>query len=149
MAAESKFEIMRKDLFERLAKSRFRSKFRLGIKEQKYLANKGDALVLAHAREFLTERLAPAKPKNDGSQTPMRGHPVFIAQHATGLCCRKCLRKWHGIGMGKAVPPEVVVKLVEVIGEWISHQPRVAPDEIDPRAEKKNPSTDDGQMSLF
>lgn len=148
MAKETKFESMRKDLFERLAKSRFRSKFRLGLKEQKYLANKGDALVLEHARDFLTERLAPAKPQNDGSQTPMRGHPVFIAQHATGLCCRKCLRKWHGIGAGKEVPPNVVAKLVDVIGEWLARQPRVAADDVG-EVKKEKPKPNDGQMSFF
>ena len=42
----------------------------------------------------LNQRLADAYPANDGRQTPMRNHPVFIAQHATGTCCRKCLEKW-------------------------------------------------------
>ncbi len=29
-----------------------------------------------------------AEPRNDGKQTPFRGHPVFTAQHATATCCR-------------------------------------------------------------
>jgi len=44
-----------------------------------------------HARDFVNECLAPELPKNDGKQTPMKNHPVFIAQHATATCCRKCL----------------------------------------------------------
>jgi hypothetical protein len=36
----------------------------------------------SHAVYFITTRLAPVPrfPKNDDMQTPMRGHPVFIAQ---------------------------------------------------------------------
>ena len=37
------------------------------------------------------------------SQTPMRGHPVFIAQHATATCCRECIRKWHKMQPGKGL----------------------------------------------
>jgi hypothetical protein len=33
----------------------------------------------------------------------MRGHPVFIAQHATATCCRGCLAKWHDIPAGRAL----------------------------------------------
>ena len=84
-------------LFEKLAKSRFRSSFILKGKELEYLKSKGLEVIMDHGREFIATRLAPANPPNDGKQTPMRNHPVFIAQHATGTCCRKCLQKWHGI----------------------------------------------------
>src|SRR3546814_7102519 len=50
---------------------------------------------------IVEKRLAPAEPVNDGKQTPMRGHPVLIAQHATATCCRSCLAKWHGIPAGR------------------------------------------------
>ena len=43
----------------------------------------------------IIKRIAPKEPLNDGKQTPMKGHPVFIAQHATATCCRECTRKWH------------------------------------------------------
>ena len=76
------------DLFSALSKSSFRSRFRLGPKERAYLAEKSLLVVLEHGRHFVNERLAPAEPKNDGRQTPMRGHPIFIAQHATAACCR-------------------------------------------------------------
>src|SRR3546814_17950696 len=89
-------------LFAGLATSRFRSRFRLGEKEHTYLATRGLPIVLDHAADFVEKRLAPAEPVNDGKQTPMRGHPVFIAQHATATCCRSCLAKWHGIPAGRA-----------------------------------------------
>ncbi|APX24515.1 MULTISPECIES: DUF4186 family protein [Salipiger] len=87
-------------LFERLARSRFRSRFRLGMKERDYLDTKGRAVIESHATDFVRQRLAPAQPKNDGRQTPMRGHPAFVAQHATATCCRSCLAKW-----GTGCPP--------------------------------------------
>jgi len=84
-------------LFQRLAKSRFRSSFKLKGKELEYLRSKGLNVILDHGRDFVSERLAPANPSNDGKQTPMKNHPIFIAQHATATCCRKCLQKWHKI----------------------------------------------------
>lgn len=82
-------------LFARLSRSKFRSRFRLGMKERQYCLEKGAPVIEQHAADFVAKRLAPALPANDGKQTPMRGHPVFIAQHATATCCRGCLAKWH------------------------------------------------------
>ncbi|HGL6830694.1 TPA: DUF4186 family protein [Citrobacter koseri] len=65
-------------LFSRLSRSPFRSRFRLGAKERQYCWDKGAQVIDQHAAEFIAKRLAPAFPRNDGKQTPMRGHPVFI-----------------------------------------------------------------------
>ena len=89
-------------LFARLACSTFRSRFRLGMKERQYCLDKGPEVIDQHAADFIRQRLASAAPANDGKQTPMRGHPVFIAQHATATCCRGCLEKWHAIPPGRA-----------------------------------------------
>ena len=110
------------DLFAALARSTFRRRFRLGAKERRYLEEKGLDAVLHHARQFLIERLAPAHPANDGKQTPMRGHPVFLAQHATATCCRGCLSKWHGIEAGRAMTDEEVAYAVDVIRRWLLDQ---------------------------
>ena len=40
------------------------------------------ATIREHTAHFVRTRLAPALIPNDGKQTPMRGHPVFVAQHA-------------------------------------------------------------------
>ena len=72
-----------------LKKAKFRSKFKLTLKERDYIATKGLETIKDHAYQFVNIRVAPDFPKNDGNQTPMRGHPVFIAQHATATCCRK------------------------------------------------------------
>ncbi|WP_232316629.1 DUF4186 domain-containing protein [Candidatus Burkholderia verschuerenii] len=84
-------------VFDALAKSAFRRRFALGVREGRYLRERGMRTVIAQAHELIAKRLAPQLPLNDGKQTPMRGHPVFIAQHATATCCRSCLAKWHGI----------------------------------------------------
>ena len=72
----------------RLSRSNFRSRFHLKAQDKQYIREKGWNTVADHAADFVSKRLAPAAPKNDGKQTPMRGHPVFIAQHATACCCR-------------------------------------------------------------
>lgn len=107
------------DLFAALERSRFRTRFRLGPREQAYLASRGLDTVLSHASDFVATRLAPALPPNDGSQTPMRGHPVFIAQHATATCCRGCLAKWHGIPPGRPLEPAEQAHVVATIARWL------------------------------
>ena len=110
------------DLFERLSRSAFRSKFRLKPEYVEYVNAKGMAAIRRHACDFVRRRLAPAVPSNDGRQTPMRGHPVFIAQHATGCCCRGCLAKWHGIPAGRMLTAAEQGYVVAVIMEWIRRQ---------------------------
>jgi len=109
-------------VFARLGRSPFRRRFRLRTAERDYLARKGLEVVLEHGRDFIDKRLAPAEPANDGKQTPMRNHPVFIAQHATATCCRGCLEKWHAIPKGHALSFEEKQYVVEVIGRWLRAQ---------------------------
>lgn len=75
-----------------------------------------------HAEDFITKREAPAYIPNDGKQTPMRGHPVFIAQHATATCCRECIRKWHKIQPGRELSQVQQEYLVDVIMTWIERE---------------------------
>ena len=89
------------EIFARLPRSSFRSRVRLRPQERAYLEARGLDAILAHGRDFVERRLAPALPANDGRQTPMRGHPIFIAQRATATCCRSCLAKWHDIPAGR------------------------------------------------
>lgn len=110
------------DLFERLGRSKFRSRFKLGAKERTYYQQKGPDEIAAQASMFVTERLAPARPKNDGKQTPMRNHPVFIAQHATATCCRSCLAKWHSIPAGRPLTDQQIDYVTAVIIAWLKRQ---------------------------
>ncbi len=105
-----------------LKRSKFRSKFRLAPQYLEYIGAKGLETIRKHAYQIVSTRIAPAFPKNDGKQTPMKGHPVFIAQHATATCCRKCLEKWHGIGTGRALDEKEIDYIVALIMEWVRLQ---------------------------
>ena len=108
-----------------LGRSRFRRRFALGPRERRYLADRGHETVMTHARQFIDQRLAPAAPPNDGRQTPMRGHPVFIAQHATATCCRKCLSRWHDIPAGHALTEPEIAHVLAMIDAWLGEQTKV------------------------
>jgi len=105
-----------------LRKSKFRSRFKLSQKDRDYIAAKGLETIKDHAFQFINARVAPDFPKNDGQQTPMKGHPVFIAQHATATCCRGCLQKWHGIEKGMALDEADVDFVMALIMGWIEQQ---------------------------
>ena len=104
-----------RQLFERLDNSKFRSSFRLKQKDIDYINEKGLNTIRQHAKDFIAKREAPAYIANDGKQTPMRGHPVFIAQHATATCCRECIRKWYKMQLGKKLSQVQRDYLVEII----------------------------------
>ncbi|PTW62351.1 uncharacterized protein DUF4186 [Breoghania corrubedonensis] len=106
-------------LFDRLSRSAFRSRFTLNAKDRAYAKARGRETIARHAADFVEARLAPAEPANDGRQTPMRGHPVFVAQHATATCCRGCLLKWHGIEKGRALTPAEQTYAAKVVMAWI------------------------------
>ena len=109
-------------VLESLSKSKFRSSFYLKTKDKEYVREKGIETIEKHTRDFIEKRLAPKEIKNDGKQTPMRGHPVFIAQHATACCCRGCLNKWHKIPKNTELSNEQKDYIVEVIMTWIKRQ---------------------------
>jgi exodeoxyribonuclease V alpha subunit len=106
-------------LFDRLRQSTFRSRFHLKAADKKYVSEKGLETIQLHACDFVAKRLAPAVIPNDGKQTPMRGHPVFLAQHATGCCCRGCLFKWHHIPLGRQLTDEEQQYVIAVLMAWI------------------------------
>ena len=110
------------NLFDRLARSNFRSSFHLKPKDRAYIDAKGLATIRQHAKDFIASRLAPAVIPNDGKQTPMRGHPVFLAQHATGCCCRGCFSKWHHIPAGRQLTSQEQDYAVAVLMTWITRE---------------------------
>jgi hypothetical protein len=105
-----------------LERSNFRSKFRLTPKDQNYISIKGLETIKKHSLQFINSRVATDFPKNDGKQTPMRGHPVFISQHATATCCWKCIQKWYGIEKGRAMNAEKIDYVVAMIIGFIERQ---------------------------
>jgi hypothetical protein len=107
------------EVFAALEENSFRCRVRLGPRDHAYLVAKTLPVILEHARGFVRERLGPAYPPNDGEQTPRNGHPVFVAQHGTATCCRKCLDKWHGINQGSPLTAEQVDYVIRVLERWL------------------------------
>ena len=109
-------------LFQRLSRSSFRSKFKLAPADIRYITTRGRAAIEQHAADFIVARLAAASPRNDGRQTPLRGHPVFTAQHATATCCRGCIAKWHGIPENRELTAEEQQRLAGIIMAWLDRE---------------------------
>lgn len=107
------------EALEKLNHSKFRSSFHLRKYQKEYIKEKGMDVIESHARDFVRDRLAPAEIENDGRQTPMKGHPVFIAQHATATCCRGCLCKWYRVPEHTELTPVQQEKIVRLIMAWI------------------------------
>ena len=110
------------EAFERLAKSKFRSRFRLTAADFAYVERVGLETVRRHAEDFVRTKLAPAEPEKDGRQTPMRGHPVFKAMHATAMCCRGCMAKWWKVVPHRPLTDEQQRKVVGMLLAWIDRQ---------------------------
>ena len=109
---------------EKLANSKFRSSFKLTRKEVLYIEEKGIDVIRMHAADFVRNRLAPANPINDGKQTPMHGHPVFKAMHATACCCRGCMLKWYKVSPNRELTDDEQRRIVNLLIAWIEKNRR-------------------------
>ena len=107
---------------EKLEHSKFRSGFRLTKKEKEYLSEKGMETIRRHAGDFVRQKLSPADPLNDGKQTPMHGHPVFKAMHATACCCRGCLNKWYKVPLHRELTESEQQRIVNLLMAWIEKE---------------------------
>ena len=106
----------------KLNKSKFRSRFHLKQEDIDYIDKKGLEKIRSDAEDFISKRLAPAQIPNDGRQTPMKGHPVFIAQLATACCCRGCLNKWYNVPKNTELSAVRQKKIVNLIMTWIEKE---------------------------
>jgi hypothetical protein len=100
----------------------FRAKFHLRGRERAKAELSAASTMRWHARDLITRRLAPAEPYKDGKQTPYRGHPVFVAQHATATCCRNCLLRCHRIPKGRELNKREREYVVDVVCRWIERE---------------------------
>ena len=112
---------------EKLERSPFRRRFHLSAADRAYIRDKGLDTVERHGADFIRQRLAPAHIPNDGRQTPMKGHPIFVAQHATACCCRGCLYKWHKIAPGTALTAAQQAYIVGMLLYWLRHEMGCSP----------------------
>ena len=106
-------------LMNSISKSKFRNSFHLKEKDILYIKEKGLDKIEEHAYDFLNKRIKPAVIPNDGKQTPMRGHPIFIGQHACACCCRGCVYKWHHFEMERELTNIEIDYLVKVLMTWV------------------------------
>jgi Domain of unknown function (DUF4186) len=116
------FSVSEDELERRLAavpRQPFRARFHLRGRDRATVELRGMDAIRRHAHELIERRLAPAAPAKDGKQTPYRGHPVFVAQHATATCCRSCLARNHAIPPGQPLSSAERDYVVEVICRWI------------------------------
>lgn len=109
-------------LLDRIGRHPFRAGFHLRGRDRATAELRGLATMRAHAAELVADRLAVAEPRRDGKQTPYRGHPVFVAQHATATCCRSCLLRWHEVPKGRPLTRAERARVVDVITRWIERE---------------------------
>ena len=116
----NKEKIINNKLLE-LSNSKFRNSFHLRKYMIKYIDEQGMDKILEHSYDFVNQKLVILK-DNDGKQTPMKGHPVFIAMHACACCCRGCLEKWHDIPKNKKLSNNEINYIVTILMEWIKKE---------------------------
>lgn len=119
----TKSDIGIENLLLSLSRTKFRGSFHLNNKMKEYVREKGIDKIKSDAYDLIKKRIAPQVIKNDGKQTPMKQvHPVFIAQHATGACCRGCLERIHNIEKNRVLNAEEIDYIVKVIMMWIKNE---------------------------
>ena len=72
------------DKINSLSLSKFRSSFHLRKYMIEYIKEKGLEKIEEDAYYFIKNRLSDISKVRDGHQTPMKGHPVFIASTCNG-----------------------------------------------------------------
>ena len=110
------------DAFAKLARSKFRSRFKLAADDLAYIDRVGLETIRRHAEDFVREKLGPAEPRNDGKQIPMRGHPIFKAMHGSAMCCRGCMEKWWHVKRGIPLTDEQRAKAVDFLMAWVERR---------------------------
>lgn len=105
-----------------IAKLPTRSRFHLPGRERATAVTLGESGLRWYAYDLVVRRIGPAKPAREGRQTPYRGHPVFVAQHATATCCRGCLEEVHAIPQGHVLDKAELNYIVNLICLWLSRE---------------------------
>ena len=110
------------EAFAKLARSKFRSRFKLAADDLAYIERVGLETIRRHAEDFVREKLGPAEPVNDGKQTPMKGHPIFKAMHGSAMCCRGCMEKWWKVKRGVPLTDAQEEKAVDFLMAWVKRR---------------------------
>ena len=109
----------KEEAYAKLQKSKFRASFNLSEADIEYIEAKGLGTIREHAVDFVRKKLSAAYPDADGRQTPMSGHPVFKAMHATAFCCRGCMHKWYNVPLGAPLSDDQQKRIVNFLMYWV------------------------------
>ena len=79
---------------------------------------KGDALAI------LAKKVGPKSKGTpwDSRGTPYDGDMIFLGQHATATCCRRCIQEWHGIPDDRELTVEEIKYFVDLIVQYIQRR---------------------------
>ena len=102
-----------------LSKSPVYNEIYLTQKERKYYLERNCEEMRKETEEIvrksLEKKISPKKDKH----TRQWGHPVYVAQRATGCCCRKCLYEWHNIPVNRRMTENEVRYVTDLLMEWM------------------------------
>ena len=82
---------MNEDIFARLNRSAFRSRFKLSPADKDYVREKGVETIRRHAEDFVARRLAPADIPNEGRHRCAATRsllPSMLPEPAVGNACK-------------------------------------------------------------
>jgi hypothetical protein len=73
------------------------------------------------AEKRIKKYVAPAQKDifRDGTQTPFVGNIVYYAQHATGVCCRKCIEEGYNIDRHRPLSEEEINYFLDLLMIYI------------------------------
>jgi Domain of unknown function (DUF4186) len=66
-------------------------------RSKRQIKREGLSSIRSRARQHLKSRIGGEPNAWDGRQTPLEGSILYMAQHATATCCRKCAYYWFAI----------------------------------------------------
>lgn len=97
------------------------SRPRLDRKDVKLVQELGLDGIRGQARDMVEEKLKE-QPENDGSQTPLKGNPVYKAMHACNASSRQELSRAHRIPAGKDLTGYQIDAIVDMLTRWIARE---------------------------
>ena len=102
-----------------LSKSPFHSDISLSQKDRKYYLSHTVEEIQKETEEVVRESLYHIIPKDKDVHTKKWGKPVYVAQRATGCCCRSCLYEWHNIPTNRKLSEKEVIYIRDLLMEWM------------------------------
>ncbi len=107
------------NLFTRLARSPFRSRFKLGVKERQYCYDKGPDVIDSHAAILLPLDSPRRSPKTMASKRQCAGIRCLSPSTPRRPAVASVSKKWHNIPAGTPLDDAQQHYIVGVIHHWL------------------------------